>query len=63
MSLNILLNPNEEKTLKIIKAIYKNDGYCPCRIIKNEDSKCPCLEMLTNHKCHCGLFVNDNSNN
>lgn len=52
----LILTPNQEKAEKIIKSIYKNDGYCPCRLTKSEDSKCPCVEMIENHNCHCGLF-------
>ena len=28
-----------------------------CVIIKNEDTKCPCKNMMENSKCHCGLYV------
>ena len=51
------LNPDKESALKILNAIYKNNGYCPCVIIKNEDTKCPCKNMMENSKCHCGLYV------
>ena len=52
----LTLTSNQEKAEKIIKAIYKNEGYCPCRLTKSEDSKCPCKEMIENQNCHCGLF-------
>ncbi len=52
----LTLTANQEKAEKIIKAIYKNEGYCPCRLTKSEDTKCPCKEMMENHECHCGLF-------
>lgn len=43
---------------KIIKAMANNNGYCPCKIIKNEDTKCCCLEFKNqyNGNCHCGIF-------
>lgn len=52
----LTLTKNQEKAEKIIKAIYKNEGYCPCTIIKSEDTKCPCVEMMEHQNCHCGLY-------
>lgn len=45
-------------TQKIIKAMANNNGYCPCRIDKNEDTKCCCLDFRNKfeEKCHCGIF-------
>lgn len=51
------LTSNQDKAKKILEAIYKNEGYCPCRINKNDDSKCPCKDMIEKNDCHCGLFV------
>lgn len=56
MNNRLILTKNKEKAEKIINAIYKNEGYCPCRLTKNEDTKCPCKEMMENQSCHCGLF-------
>ena len=36
-----------------------NNGYCPCEIWKNEDTKCPCKafrEQAEPGECHCGRF-------
>lgn len=52
----LILTKNKDKALKIINAIYNNDGYCPCRISKSDDTKCPCKEMIENNNCHCGLY-------
>mgnify|MGYP003318729162 CR=1 FL=1 len=52
----LILTKDQNKAEKIIKAIYKNDGYCPCRLTKSEDTKCPCKEMMEKQDCHCGLF-------
>lgn len=56
MNNRLILTKNKEKAEKIINAIYKNEGYCPCRLTKNEDTKCPCKEMMEHQNCHCGLF-------
>lgn len=58
MNKRLILNPDKEYTLKIINSIYKNDGYCPCKIVKNEKNKCPCEDMQNNKICHCELFIN-----
>lgn len=47
--------PNTDNILEAVKA---NDGYCPCRRIKNEDTKCMCKEFREGGlgECHCGLY-------
>ena len=52
----LILTKDQNKAEKIIKSIYKNNGYCPCRLTKSEDTKCPCKEMIETQNCHCGLF-------
>lgn len=40
------------------KAVDNNDGYCPCEIWKNEDTKCMCKAFRDQEigKCNCGRF-------
>lgn len=36
-----------------------NDGYCPCSLVKNKDTKCMCKafrEQTEPGICHCGLY-------
>ena len=42
----------------IASAVKANDGYCPCRRVKNEDTKCMCKEFREGGlgECHCGLY-------
>ena len=42
----------------IRKLVAENDGYCPCTVIKNEDTKCMCKEFKEQDSgvCHCGRF-------
>ena len=42
----------------IMAAVKDNDGYCPCRRVKNEDTKCMCKEFREGGlgECHCGLY-------
>ena len=41
----------------------ENNGYCPCRLDKNEDTKCMCKEfrdqISRNEQgyCYCGLYT------
>ena len=43
-----------------VKALVRqNNGYCPCAVIKNEDTKCPCKDFREQKEpgvCHCGRF-------
>ena len=55
----MILNKNKEHVLKIINAIFENDGYCPCLLIKDETTKCPCNNFTKNNECHCSLFVKE----
>ena len=47
---------------EIRKALEDNDGYCPCRLVKNIDTKCMCKEFREQMaaglpgECHCGLY-------
>lgn len=39
--------------------VIDNDGFCPCMIDKNNDTKCICKvfkEQTTEGMCHCGRF-------
>ena len=54
-------NPNltDEEIDVIRKKIDDNDGYCICRLVKNEDTRCMCKEFRDPEYiglCHCGLF-------
>ena len=45
-----------DKSIK--KLVDDNNGYCPCTVVKNEDTKCMCKDFReqTVGKCHCGRF-------
>lgn len=55
----IKLNSDKELVNNIRKRLKKNDNYCPCRLIKSEDTKCMCKEFREQEEgeCHCGLYV------
>lgn len=57
--MKIVLNDSKELVKKIKKAVSDNDGYCPCKVQKNSDTKCICKEFREcDHAgpCQCGLY-------
>jgi len=61
--MRITTNSNKELVNQIREKLKDNDGYCPCRVQKNEDTKCMCKEFKEQMgrgelgECHCGLYV------
>ena len=59
----IELNPDIELVKEVKKKLKKNNGYCPCKLNKNEDTKCMCKEfrdqISRNEQgyCYCGLYI------
>ena len=43
--MNIRLNEDKEHVKFIRENLKKNNGYCPCSLIKSEDTKCMCKEF------------------
>lgn len=44
---------------EIEAAVAANDGYCPCAVCHEPDTKCMCLEFrlsTTSGLCQCGLY-------
>lgn len=59
MKTKIILNPDKDHVSLIRTKLNANDGYCPCSIIHNEDTKCPCKSFRECEQvgaCHCGLY-------
>lgn len=60
--MKITQNPNKEEVNYIKGKIKENDGYCPCQLEKNENTKCICKNFLNQVEsgwCHCGLYYKD----
>jgi ferredoxin-thioredoxin reductase catalytic subunit len=57
----IFINPDEEYVNEIRQKLKENDGYCPCRLTKSEDTKCMCKEFKEQEDgyCHCGLYFKE----
>lgn len=62
-------NPDTETVQSIRDALDKNGGYCPCRITRNADTKCMCVDFQNMVKadqsgfCHCGLYESYSEDN
>lgn len=52
---------NKERAEKIRAKIKENDGYCPCKLEKTEDTKCICKDFLEQGvgECNCGLYIKE----
>jgi len=52
-----ILNPNSDIVSKIMAGIEKKEGHCPCRVLKDDTTLCPCDDFVNNQNCVCKLFV------
>lgn len=55
----IKTNPNTNLVNEIRQKLKDNNGYCPCKLVKNADTKCMCKEFrdMEEGECHCGLYI------
>lgn len=61
--MSVRLNDDKE-TVKIVKdGLKRTGGYCPCRLQRNEETKCICKEFREQVAdpefegyCHCMLY-------
>lgn len=57
MSTHVIKNPDDEFVRNLKKRIRDNSGFCPCKLDKVKDNKCPCVEFRTTGYCCCGLYI------
>lgn len=57
--MKIIQNPNEKLVAEIKQKLKENNGYCPCSLIKSDDTKCMCKEFRETDEgmCHCGIYI------
>jgi ferredoxin-thioredoxin reductase catalytic subunit len=58
------LRVNDEMKDTILTGLMANQEkhgarFCPCKIELVTDNICPCGEVRSTNKCHCGLFVKE----
>lgn len=59
VQLKIIPNRDEAKYIEVTQSVKDNEGYCPCKLIKNADTKCICKEFREQDyvgKCHCERY-------
>ncbi|NBH77005.1 hypothetical protein D3Z52_02165 [Clostridiaceae bacterium] len=59
--MKIRLNPDQKYVKEIRRQLKENSGYCPCSLLKSEDTKCMCKEFreMESGMCHCGLYIKE----
>lgn len=58
--MKIIVNPDKLLVKEVREGLKRTGGYCPCRVIKNEDTKCLCKEFREQDipgECYCGLYI------
>lgn len=55
--MRIIKNPDTEFVKNLKKRIKDNGGYCPCKIQKTRENKCPCRQYRDTQDCDCGLYI------
>lgn len=59
MRQGFMINPDSEFVRNLKKRIKSNSGYCPCKMGKRPENKCPCENFRLNSECDCGLYIKD----
>ena len=57
--MTLIINPNLEERKRIGKKILEASGFCPCMIVQNQNTKCPCLDKREKQICICNLYVEE----
>lgn len=58
----VIISQDKERVVMVRQQLKETGGYCPCRLLRNEDTKCICKEFRDAieegklGKCHCGLY-------
>lgn len=57
--MSIRVNTDSKLVEEIRKQLKENGGYCPCSLVRTDDTKCMCREFheMESGTCHCGLYV------
>lgn len=60
MSKTVIKCVDDKEYVELMKKkVKENFGFCPCKLVKTEDTRCMCKEFkeMTEGTCHCGLYV------
>ena len=50
-------NPDRESVGLARASLRATGGYCPCKVLRNEDTCCICRNTRETGICECGLYV------
>lgn len=59
----VIQNPDKETARLVLQKIKENNGYCPCSLLKTDETKCMCKDFRDRisrgevGECHCGLYI------
>ncbi|MBR7104020.1 MAG: ferredoxin thioredoxin reductase catalytic beta chain [Lentisphaeria bacterium] len=63
---NVRFNPDKAYVEKLLQALEKKEGYCPCRLQKTPENLCICQEFRDQIAdpefegfCHCKLYYKE----
>ena len=63
---NVRFNPDKAYVEKLLQALKKKEGYCPCRLQKTPENLCICQEFRDQIAdpefegfCHCKLYYKE----
>lgn len=60
--MKVVKTDDRQLRAEILQSLKESDGYCPCKLERNSDTKCMCKEFRDQIKagipgtCHCGLY-------
>lgn len=61
--MSVRLNENKEVVDRIREGLKRTGGYCPCKLLRTEETKCMCTEFKEQIAdpdfegyCHCMLY-------
>ncbi|MBQ6455372.1 MAG: glycosyltransferase [Eggerthellaceae bacterium] len=64
--MSVKLNPDKEIVAVVREGLKRTGGYCPCKIVQSEDTKCMCTEFKEQIAdpefhgfCHCMLYYKE----
>ena len=50
----VRLNEDAETVALVKEGLKRTGGYCPCKLLKTPDTKCPCRDFREGRGCDCG---------
>ena len=57
--MRVVINPDKNFVHEMKAALKSNNGFCPCAMVKNKDTKCMCKDFreMKSGTCTCGLYT------